>query len=119
MEERPEFCDIKSFREFSKYYWYRDELKLICNDLDIDSSGMKAGLNHTIEASFKGIWIPKKKKSKPVKNKRPSVYTELTLDTGLVECGFKCSQRFRDFFSVQTGIKNFKFNVDMLASAKK
>ena len=24
--ERPEFDDIKSFAEFSKYYWYRDEL---------------------------------------------------------------------------------------------
>ena len=25
--DRPEFDDIKDYAEFSKYYWYRDELK--------------------------------------------------------------------------------------------
>ena len=27
---RPEFDSIKDFAEFSKYYWYRDELIKIC-----------------------------------------------------------------------------------------
>lgn len=27
---RPEFDNIKDFEEFSKYYWYRDELIKIC-----------------------------------------------------------------------------------------
>ena len=42
----------------------------------------------------------------------------MTLDTGLIECGFTFGNRFRDFFSEQTGIKPFKFNVDMVATAK-
>ena len=42
----------------------------------------------------------------------------MTLDTGLIECGFTFGNRFRDFFSEQTGIKLFKFNVDMVATAK-
>ena len=43
---------------------------------------------------------------------------ELTLQTGLIECGFTFGNRFRDFFSEQTGIKPFKFNVDMVETAK-
>ena len=43
----------------------------------------------------------------------------LTLETSLIECKFCFSQSFRDFFSTQTGIKNFKFNTDMVATAKK
>ena len=27
MNERPDFNKIKSYNEFIKYYWYRDELK--------------------------------------------------------------------------------------------
>ncbi len=119
MENRPEFSNIKTFEEFSKYYWYRDELKRICKEIGIDSSGMKADLNHNIEEYFKGNIVPENKKSNSVKEKNTSPDIELTLDTSLVECGFKFSQRFRDFFSAQTGIKNFKFNVDMVATAKK
>ena len=28
--DRPEFDDIKDYAEFSKYYWYREELIRIC-----------------------------------------------------------------------------------------
>ena len=30
MNARPQFKDIASFEEFSKYYWYREELQKIC-----------------------------------------------------------------------------------------
>lgn len=29
-ENRPDFRDIKSFEEFNRYYWYREELSQIC-----------------------------------------------------------------------------------------
>ena len=51
------------------------------------------------------------KKTKPV-------VKELTLDTGLIACGFTFGNRFREFFSEQTGVNPFKFNVDMVATAK-
>ena len=44
---------------------------------------------------------------------------ELTLETGLIECGFTFGPRFREFFVKQTGEEKFKFNVDMVATAKK
>ena len=119
MEKRPQFNEIKSFEEFSKYYWYREELQAICKQLGIDSSGMKLELNHNIEEYFKGNLIHKKQR-KSASSSSPRIDSKpLTLATSLIECKFCFSQRFREFFSEQTGIKNFKFNADMVATARK
>lgn len=115
MQNRPDFCDISSYQEFSKYYWYRDELKNICKDLGIDYSGNKSNLNHNIEEYFNGNLIKKIKKYN-----RPSVVTRnITLDTKLLECGFCFNKEFRDFFASITGVANFKFNANMVATARK
>ena len=39
--ERPEFDSIKDYAEFSKYYWYRDELIRICKAHGLKSDGKK------------------------------------------------------------------------------
>ena len=114
---RPDFSEIKTYEEFSQYYWYREELQKICRELEIDASGMKAELNHNIEEYFKGNLIRKTTKKTSASKKSEDV--PLTLDTSLIECNFRFSQRMRDFFSEQTGLKNFKFNTDMVATAKK
>ena len=120
MEERPSFEAIKSFDEFSKYYWYREELIEICRKLGIDSSGLKAELNHNIEEYFKGNLIPPKARKNKSRTTMRNISPEsLTPTTPLLECAFTFGPKFRDFFSAQTGIKNFKFNVDMVASVKK
>ena len=119
---RPDFSKIKSFEEFSKYYWYREELQKICKSLNIDDSGMKAELNHNIEEYFKGNLIAKGKVSHfraRTSSKGDCSDIAITPQTGLIECSFCFNQRFRAFFSEQTGIKNFKFNVDMVATARK
>jgi len=115
MSKRPSFNNLNSYQEFSKYYWYREELKQICKSIGIDYSGTKLELNHNIKEYFKGNIIKKKKsitKSKVITN-------ELTLDTKLLECGFCFNQKFRNFFIEQTGITNFKFNANMVATSKK
>ena len=139
MDGRPDFSQIKSFEEFSKYYWYREELQKICKGLGLDSRGMKAELNLVIQEYFKGNKIAPKTKASPkargakiagrgsgavVKHCAASkpknrVAAKLSLSTGLIECGFTFGPRFRDFFSTQTGVAKFKFNVDMVATAKK
>ena len=112
---RPDFDDIKNYEEFSKYYWYRDELIKICRDHGLKSPSGKIELNKIIESYFAGERIlPEKKHEK----RKRSVVTELTLDTGLIACGFTFGNRFRDFFSKQTGEEHFKFNVDMVATVK-
>ena len=115
--QRPDFDNIKDFEEFSKYYWYREELIKICKTHGMKANGGKIELNKVIEAYFNGDKM--KPEVKTVKPKKKSQVTELTLDTGLIECGFTFGNRFRDFFSKQTGVEKFKFNVDMVATATK
>jgi len=117
--DRPEFDSLKDFEEFKKYYWYREELIKICKAHGLKADGGKIELYKVIEAYFAGEWIlPQSKKNKKSGAGRKKVVTELTLDTGLIECGFTFGPRFRDFFSEQTGEERFKFNVDMVATAK-
>ena len=117
--ERPEFDSIKDFEEFNKYYWYREELIKICKTHGLKADGSKIELYKVIEAYFFGEKIlPQSKNSKKTRTSRKKVVTELTLDTGLIECGFSFGPRFREFFSKQTGEERFKFNVDMVATAK-
>ena len=113
--QRPEFDSIRSFEEFSRYYWYREELIKICKAHGLKSDGSKIELNNVIRSYFAGEKIApvKKRTVKPKKTVK-----ELTPETGLIECGFTFGNRFRDFFKEQTGDQNFKFNVDMVATAK-
>ena len=112
---RPEFDNIKDYEEFSKYYWYRDELIQICKAHGIKADGSKIELNKVVKAYFSGEKILPEKK---MKTTRKASVTELALDTGLLACGFTFGNRFREFFKQQTGEENFKFNVDMVATAK-
>mgnify|MGYP000944001800 CR=1 FL=1 len=59
IESRPEFDKITSFDEFSKYYWYREELSQICKSLGLEYRGIKQELNYIIEQYFKGNLIKK------------------------------------------------------------
>ena len=114
MKKRPEFQEIKTFEEFCKYYWYREELSQICKVLGLEYRGTKQELNSTIEEYFKGNFIKKtviKKEKKKVEN--------ITLDTPLLECGFSFNAKFREYFSSLTGISPFKFNADMATSWRK
>ena len=113
--ERPDFSKIKDFDEFCKYYWYREELIKICKELGLKASGSKIELNNVIKAYFSGDKILPEKRS--IKHTKTTT-KELTPGTGLLECGFTFGNRFREFFAEQTGVKPFKFNVDMVASAK-
>lgn len=114
--DRPEFDDIKDYAEFSKYYWYRDELIKICKTHGLKAPSGKIELNKVIEAYFSGEKILPDRKVPGRKKK--AVVTELTPETGLIECGFTFGNRFREFFRQQTGEENFKFNVDMVATVK-
>ena len=83
--DRPDFDDIKNYEEFSKYYWYRDELIRICKDHGLKAPSGKIELNKVIEAYFAGEKILPDKKTSGRKKK--AVITELSLETGLIERG--------------------------------
>ena len=113
--QRPDFDSIKDFSEFLKYYWYREELIKICKAHGLKHTGSKIELNSVIENYFQGIRILPE--TNTPRRKRPFV-TELTPDTGILECGFTFGNRFREYFAEQTGVRPFKFNVDMVATVK-
>ena len=113
-ETRPEFGKIKSFEEFKKYYWYRQELSQICKSLGLEYKGTKQDLNHIIEEYFKGNLI----KKSSIKNKKKQVEV-ITLDTPLLECGFSFNTYFREYFSSLTNVSPFKFTADMATAWRK
>ena len=111
---RTEFKEIKSYHEFSKYYWYRDELQEICKKLGIEYRGNKIELNNCIKEYFDGNII-KPQKQAGVKKKNE----ELTVDTKLLDFGFALRNEYRDFFGKQVGVKNFRYTANMTAALKK
>lgn len=113
-ENRADFSNIKSFEDFNRYYWYREELSQICKSLGLEYRGTKQELNHIIEQYFKGNRI---EKSVRKVNKRQA--EAITLNTPLLECGFSFNQKFREYFSVVTGVDPFKFNADMATAWRK
>ena len=109
-EKRPDFRDIKSFEEFNKYYWYREELSQICKSLGLEYRCTKQELNYIIEQYFRGNKVGKiLSMSKGNKNQSEVI----TLETPLLKCGFSFNPKFRDYFSAVTGISPFKFSADI------
>ena len=111
---RPDFKDIKSFEEFNRYYWYREELSQICKSLGLEYRVTKQELNHIIEQYFKGNII-----EKSVRKVNKKQAEAITLNTPLLECGFSFNQKFREYFSVVTGVDPFKFNANMATAWRK
>ena len=110
----PDFKDIKSFEEFNRYYWYREELSQICKALGLEYRCTKQELNLIIEQFFKGNRVEKSVR-KVNKNQTESI----NLNTPLLESGFSFNQKFRDYFSAVTGVNPFKFNADMATAWRK
>lgn len=113
MASRPNFNEIKSYEEFEKYYWYREELQEICKNLGLEYNANKNDLNQIIKAWFAGEKI-----THLPKTRINAVESELTIHTSLIKCGFTFGNKFRAFYINVTGDKNFKFTADMVATAK-
>ena len=113
-ENRPDFSNIKSFEEFNRYYWYREELSQICKSLGLEYRSTKQELNYIIEQYFEGNRI-----EKSVRKVNKKQAEAITLNTPLLECGFSFNQKFREYFSVATGVEPFKFNADMATAWRK
>lgn len=115
MKDRPDFTTMKTYQEFSHYYWYRTELADICKQLGLEYLGIKTELEEEIKQYFAGNVVQKKV---PLKTKKKQGI-ELTLATPLLSCDFAFNTRFREFFAQQTGVSSFKFTADMAAAWRK
>ena len=113
-DNRADFINIKSFEEFNRYYWYREELSQICKSLGLEYRVTKQELNHIIEQYFNGNKI-----EKVIRKVNKKQAEAITLNSSLLECGFSFNQKFREYFSVVTGVEPFKFNADMATAWRK
>ena len=92
-ENRVDFSNIKSFEEFNRYYWYREELSQICKSLGLEYRVTKQELNHIIEQYFSGNKI--EKFIRKVNKKQAEA---ITLNASLLECGFSFNQNLESIF---------------------
>lgn len=49
---KPIFEKINDYNEFCQYFWYREELAIICRNLELDCRGDKEELQKTIKQYF-------------------------------------------------------------------
>ena len=120
---RPEFSSISTYEEFSKYYWYRDELIEICRKLGVSSRGGKHELEGIIRQHFEGTLdaakLNKEHTRKAACKTERSADTPFTSNTSVVLSGFTCGRAGREYFEKATGIVPFHFTADMVACIKK
>ena len=120
---RPEFNSISSFEEFSKYYWYRDELLAICRKLGVSSNGGKHELEDIIRQHFEGTLdaakLNKAGTRKAARRTSSNADKPYTSNTSVVLSGFTCGRAGREYFEKATGIVPFHFTADMVACIKK
>ena len=115
---KPPFLEVVDFAEFSKYYWYRNELEDICKSLKIEYIGSKSELNSYIEQYYLGNNITHKTK-KSIEHENEFIIKELTLDTRLIDFGFAMKNEYRAFFATQTGVREFSYTADMAIAVMK
>ncbi|GLB47545.1 hypothetical protein WR164_15240 [Philodulcilactobacillus myokoensis] len=106
---RPQFNQITSPNEFLKFYWYKEELRLICWRLQLPTSGTKANLNHYILQYLNGIPVNQIQpiKSRHLKNDLKAKQTNL--NTKLLNSGFALNNQARLFFANYFNVKRFTF----------
>lgn len=51
---KPKFEEIKDYNEFTKYFWYEEELSYICSQIGCDCKGDKEKLKECIKDYFEG-----------------------------------------------------------------
>ncbi len=102
---RPEFEDIKSGKEFNKWYWLKEEMVEICKRANLPCTGRKFDLRDRIIFALDndGKIKPKQKKAK-AKSKFNWAKSELTLETKITD-NVSFGPNFRIFMTSQIGNK--------------
>ena len=94
--DRPNFIDIKNAEEFEEYYWYKEELVVICREIGIDSLGTKFELEERLKNYIRGIKTESNRKKNH--NIRQKKMADINLEMKLIPEGFKFNKEAREFF---------------------
>ena len=115
--DRPNFIDIKNAEEFEEYYWYKEELVVICREIGIDSLGTKFELEERLKNHIRGIKTESNRKKNH--NIRQKKMADINLEMKLIPEGFKFNKEAREFFCNYFGIEKFSFTKNMAAALRK
>lgn len=118
MNNRPIFTEKMTIEEFRKHYWYKTELQEICRRCKISPNGTKAELEQYIESFLLGN-NPINVRERACKiRKSKHAAKEISLNTKLIEDGFKFNNEARKFFADYFKVKNFSFTKEMASALR-
>lgn len=119
MNKRPQFSQKLSVTEFNEFYWYKTELITICRKYDLPTYGTKAELNQYIIQMLQGIPSSQIKAVRKGSVKRTLNVEEITLQTRLLNSGFRLNNEARKFFENYFQVEKFSFNKPMAILMRK
>ncbi|WP_078552005.1 DUF6434 domain-containing protein [Bacillus alkalicellulosilyticus] len=101
---RPDLTKDITIKDFSNYYWLKEELQTFCREHGMSASSSKLELTDRIN-----VYLLTGEIKKPIRKTRPpkTKETELSLETVITE-NHRCSQEVRAFF--KSVIPNFHFS---------
>ena len=118
MLNRPIFSQQLSKEEFLQHYWYKTDLLKICSEYNLPTLGTKAELQKYILAFLDGN--EPKSIRKQSNNRRLKTYRKsISLETKLIEDGFKFDNNARDFFAQYYNVSKFSFTKAMATALRK
>ncbi|MGN9165083.1 SAP domain-containing protein [Tissierellaceae bacterium HCP3S3_D8] len=118
MEGRPIFTQEMTVEEFEKHYWYKTELQSICRKHKIPSNGTKAELEHYIKEFLLGNH-PINIREECSKIRKATYSTDdISLDTKLIQDGFKFNNRARKFLAEYFKMESFSFTKEMASALR-
>jgi len=117
---RPQFSRDLSLKQFSAYYWYKDELAAVCRQAGLETSGTKAELQNRITDFLRTGKIPKRSRRGRFSQirKTAAAKTVISLSTRLIPEGFKFNRTTRGFFAKYYNVKKFSFTKEMAAALR-
>jgi len=117
---RPQFSRDLSLKQFSAYYWYKDELAAICRQAGLEASGTKAELQNRITDFLRTGKISKRSRRGHFSQirKTTAANTAISLSSRLIPEGFKFNRTAREFFAKYFNVKKFSFTKEMAAALR-
>lgn len=105
--------------EFTQKYYYKTELIKLCRQYKLPTSGTKAELNSCITKYLKGVPSSKIKLIRNNRDRHPLQYSEISLDTKLINSGFCFNNAARQWFANYFGVEKFSFSKKMAIIKRK
>lgn len=103
-QKRPEFGDIKTGKEFNRWYWLKEELIAICKQAGLPAYGRKFDLRDRIMHALDNAGEVKKEQKKRATFRFNWAKAELSLET-IITDNVSFGPNFRKFMQGQIGSK--------------